>query len=206
MAIFATSRVVSDGLTNRRHWTLELDLRCITVHNAIMAGRILTYLLSILLPISPMFCGQCDGSVQGQSAEPACCGALTIAAIAQPKTCCTANCSGAGDWRSQKPDPRCVDEPSRAPSAPSRSPLPCRHEHCRSAICGQSAVTLRRVDWSANGAREQLSLDHLPRVLAAMVIGSDGVSLRLLVFDADWEIRFGPSGRAARIAYCSWQI
>lgn len=181
-------------------------MRGITVHNAVMAGRVLTYLLSILLPISPMLCGQCDGSVQGQTAGNACCRALTVAAIEQPNTCCTANCSGAGDWRSQNPDPGSVDQPSKAPLAPCQSPLPCRHEHCRSAICGQSAVTIRHVDWSVDDAAKQVSLDQWCSVLAAMVMRPDLAKVILFGLTADWEVDFGPSGRTARIAYCSWLI
>jgi hypothetical protein len=174
-----------------------------------MAGRILTYLLSILLPISPMLCGQCRGSARCQSADSECCRALTAAdTLPQPETCCPANCPGFNEALSQSGTgaQRDVGPKSSPPTGPQRPQLPCRHEHCRSAICGQSAVTLRRVDWSVQEAQEPMGLMLQLWSLKASLRELDQESIFSLASNLVWEVNVGPSGRAARIAFCSWLI
>lgn len=172
-----------------------------------MAGRIWTYLLSVLLPISPMLCGQCSGSVRCQSLDSACCRALTTAdTLPRRETCCQTKCPDSIESLSQNDAQRDVDLQSSTPAVPQRPQLPGRHEHCRSAICGQSAVTLRRIDWSIQGAHEPLWVD-LPEWSIRIPLREPGQNT-VFSFAANlhWDVNTGPSGRAARIAFCSWLI
>lgn len=172
-----------------------------------MTGRILTYLLSILLPISPMLCGQCRGSARCQSADSECCGALTaVDTLPQPETCCEAKCPDSEESLSQSCSQLDVDAKSSIPTGPQRPQLPCRHEHCRSAICGQSAVTLRRVDWSVQEAQEHLGLLLKVWSLRAPLHEPDHEIDFSFAPHFRWLVNAGPSGRAARIAFCSWLI
>lgn len=172
-----------------------------------MAGRILTYLLSILLPISPMLCGQCRGSAPCQSADVKCCSTLTeVDALPQPETCCPANCPGSNETLRQSGARRDIGPKSSPPTGPQQPQLPCRHEHCRSAICGQSAVTLRRIDWSVQEAQEPMGLLLQWWSLKASLRELDQESTFSLASNLVCEANAGPSGRAARIAFCSWLI
>jgi hypothetical protein len=196
-----------DESASQHRGTLELDLRRITVHNASMAGRILTYLLSVLLPISPMLCGQCNGSVRCQSADSECCRALTAAdSLPPPPKCCQAKCPNSEKSLSQSTAPPHLVFKSSTPAEPQPPRTPCRHEHCRSAICGQSAVTLRRNDWSVQDAQEQiLFLLREWSLLAPLREPDHGIDCSFSS-NRHWEVNAGPGGRAARIAFCSWLI
>lgn len=175
-----------------------------------MAGRILTYLLSVLFPLSPMLCGQCSGSVCCSLNQLACCPELTnevsqLAKCCELK-CCEANCSLAEEASSLDLVPSCVKDRLVLHSSRCPLPIPCRHEFCRSAICGQSAVALRRMDWSLNDTLRKVVLDHPIWFGADLLYQPVQSRLGWFPVDSDWNVNLGPHGRAARIYFCSWQI
>jgi hypothetical protein len=67
-------------------------------------------------------------------------------------------------------------------------------------------VTLRRVDWSVQEAQEPMGLMLQLWSLKASLRELDQESIFSLASNLVWEVNVGPSGRAARIAFCSWLI
>ncbi|MDP1561441.1 MAG: hypothetical protein Q8M16_08600 [Pirellulaceae bacterium] len=67
-------------------------------------------------------------------------------------------------------------------------------------------MTLRRVDWSVGEALEQLGLLLKVWTPRAPLREPDQGIFLTFASNFHWEVNAGPSGRAARIAFCSWQI
>jgi hypothetical protein len=195
----------------RRVNSLELDRHTESVHNRDMTGRMLTYLLSVLLPLSPLLCGHCAGSAECRPANSTCCSADSSASqgqcgVAEPRQCLPARHGAAcerGTCRVHGESPRPVTPPTRQ--------HPCRHQYCRSAICGQSAIVSRPVDWAADLAGHLLSLDEpinnalFGRALVMSFRAVNG-SPPCGTPPCGSPVNVGPSGRAARIAYACWLI
>ncbi len=236
----------------------ELDTPGAAVQNANMAGRILSYLLSILIPLSPVLCGRCiascedfscqnsaqsdfrqgdyrqNGGGQGNDRQVCCSeNAKKVSSDTCPRQSTPASCSTNGQPAStattplpktempvsempvtempvsegpvsEVPGTGIAEQPERGPSAPAAPP--CRHEQCRSAICAQSALSLRRVEWSLQQVEWQVMLwsQYLSKLVARN--SRDASLCRWFSDDFCREVHCGPSGRAARIAFCSWLI
>jgi len=188
-----------------------------------MVGHALTYLLSFLLPLSPLLCGPCQRSNLPGSNSNRCCSrhcpeqsreSVPHQAQHENRRACPTH--------SQPPAIGCHSEPSNS-LAPAGTPdcerrnetrreqeprpaSPCQPEHCRSAICGHSAIVLRPVNWTIEANGQWLSLDE-PSFDARC--GRDTVtSLQATDHKASCgrPANVGPTGRAARVAYASWLI
>lgn len=166
-----------------------------------MADRLLTYLLTILLPLSPLLCGQCQRSAIVGSNALACCGdrCSSQTGAANSDRTFSGNCL----------ESSCCHQPTADHTDIRREPTPsppCRHEHCRSAICGQSAILVRpNGNLDPDGPQTPSLAIPVLHELAAQLAWHD-CEIAALHRPSGGRVNVGPSGRAARVQYVSWLI
>ncbi len=217
----------------RAQTRLELDREPQSVHNVNMTGSLLNYLLSFLLPLSPMLCGHCQPSNSLGRQSNSCCSSICAVGKIENSVAKPSDDNGpSAKVTCQSLQPVCTPRTPRKPldgelrqcelqpcerlsdASPQRTPRPlepCRHEHCRSAICGQSAIGSRPAAGTSELTGQPLSLDHpsdnalLSLALAAALQALSGTP-PCPTPPRGTPVNSGPSGRAARIAYASWLI
>lgn len=193
-----------------------------------MIGRVLHYLLSLLLPLSPMLCGHCQNSRSPELESNICCsrscgrGSVeTDADKSSGNTCppATVACQSFHPIHNRTHPGQTINghiqtwerlsdtPPRQAPM----SPEPCRHEHCRSAICAQQAVVSRPVDWTQTLTDHASAPDRpIDNTLLTLTLAATLQALhdtpRCVSPPRGTQSNSGPTGRAARIAYASWLI